>query len=231
LTEGVIFNGAQGKEGSIRHSFFVLLAFSVVTAEGLSGGIAGGTVGIGPFVAFPVSENASFRLGMGFLSFAREQKVDTISYDLDVSLKWIPLILDYNPGNSFFRLSCGLFINQSGADASYIPEFNVELGGHVYTPANIGEVAGRIAMQPLSPYLGIGIGKSAGNVSGLGIITDAGIAFTSYNVSLDHRGGDLPPGYEELLQEDLEMEADSLQAALDGLKIYPVLSVGVMYTW
>lgn len=202
-----------------------------ILSQGFTLGISGGTTGIGPVACFPLSEVTSFRLGMGFLSFEREQEVDTLSYQMDVSLRWFPLILDYNPGGSFFRLAGGIFINQSSADASYVPDFTVELGGHTYTPDNVGEVTGKVSMQPLSPYLGIGLGRPAGGNSGVGFLLDTGIAFTSFNASLNHVGGNLPPGLEEQLMEDLEMEADSLQNSLDGLKVYPVASVGLFYSW
>lgn len=200
-------------------------------AAGFDAGIAGGTTGIGPFVTFPVSEVFSFRFGMGFLSLEREQKVETITYDLDVSLKCFPLLLDLNPGRSFFRITGGFFVNQSSADASYIPDLTVEFGGHTYTPDNVGEITGKIRMQPLSPYLGLGFGRPSGSSTGIGFVMDAGVAFTSFDVSLAHEGGNLSPGQEEQLQEDLAMEADSLRDALDGLKIYPVLSAGIIYTW
>ena len=181
--------------------------------------------------AFPLSEVAYLRIGMGFLSFEREEKVDAISYDLDVSLKWFPMIIDYNPGGSILHLSGGFFLNQSRADASYLPEISIELGGHTYSPGNVGEVTGRISMQPISPYLGIGLGKPAGSGDGLKFLLDAGIAFTSFDVNLNHVGGNLSPGLEEQLQEDLDMEADSLEESLDNLKVYPVISAGLFYSW
>ena len=211
--------------------------FSVITgavfliAGGFSLGLSGGTTGIGPFAIFPLSEVASFRLGMGFLSFEREQEVDTLTYDMEVSLRWFPMILDYNPGGSVFRLSGGFFVNQSTADASYVPDFTVELGGHTYTPDNVGEVKGKVTMQPLSPYLGIGLGSAVRKETGVAFVLDAGIAFTSFNASLNHIGGDLSPGLEEQLQEDLDMEADSLQDSLDDFSVYPVASIGLFYSW
>lgn len=210
---------------------YLVSAVFLLLAGGFGAGISGGTTGIGPFAIFPLSESASMRIGMAFLSFGREQKVDTITYDMDVSLKWFPMVLDYFPGGSVFRLSGGIFVNGSSADASYVPDFTVEIGGHTYTPANVGEVKGSVTMQPLSPYLGIGLGGFPGAEPGIGFLLDAGVAFTSFNASLDHVGGNLSPGLEEQLQEDLDMEADSLQNSLDGFSVYPVASVGIIYSW
>jgi hypothetical protein len=166
---------------------------------------------------------------MGFLSLERDEKVDTLVYDLEVSLRWFPVLLDYSPGGGLFRLTGGLLFNGTTADASYVPDFTVELGGHTYTPEDVGEVVGEVEMQPVSPYLGVGLGGAGGK--GLRFLIDAGVAFTSYEASLGHRGGDLPPELEEQLDEDLAMEADSLQDALDDFQIYPVLSAGLMYSW
>jgi len=166
---------------------------------------------------------------MGFLSLERDEKVDTLVYDLEVSLRWFPVLLDYSPGGGLFRLSGGLLFNGSTADASYVPDFTVELGGHTYTPEDVGEVVGEVEMQPVSPYVGLGLGNAGGE--GLRFLLDAGVAFTSYEASLDHRGGDLPSELEEQLEEDLQMEADSLQRALDDLSVYPVASAGLLYGW
>lgn len=212
---------------------FFLLPFllSIVLAEGFTAGFQGGTTGLGPAVAFMMSETTSFRVGAFFLSLEREEKVDTITYDLDVSLKWIPVLIDWNPGGSIFRMSGGLLFNGSSVSASYIPDFSVEIGGHTYTPDDVGEVTGKIKMQPVSPYLGIGLGSPVGNNSGVRFVLDAGAAFTGFTVSLGHKGGELPPSLEEQLTEDLDIEADSLEDALDSFSVYPVFSAGIYYTW
>jgi len=194
-------------------------------------GLSGGTTGIGPIAGFPVSEEVSIRLGMGFLSLDRDQDVDTLTYDMEIGLRWFPVLLDYNPHGGLIRLSGGLMFNGSSADASYVPEVTVELGGHTYTPEDVGEVVGEIQMQPVSPYLGVGLGKPSGGSPGMRFLLDLGVAFTSFDVSLGHQGGDLPAELEEQLDEDLAMEADSLQNALDDFQMYPVLSAGLMYSW
>ena len=213
--------------------FMVLLTFlfSMVFAEGFTAGFQGGTTGLGPAAAFQISENTSCRVGAFFLSLEREEEVDTITYDLDVSLKWMPLLIDWNPGGSIFRLSGGFLFNGSSVKASYIPDFSVEIGGHTYTPDNVGEVTGKIKMQPVSPFLGVGLGRPISGVSGVSFILDAGIAFTGFTVNLDHIGGELSPALEEQLQEDLDAEADSLEETLEDLSVYPVFSAGLYYTW
>ena len=178
-----------------------------------------------------MSEEVSVRLGMGFLSLDRQQDVDTLTYDMEIGLSWFPVRLDYNPRGGLVRLSGGLMFNGSSADASYVPEFTVELGGHTYTPDDVGDVVGEIEMQPISPYLGVGLGRPASGSTGIRFLLDLGVAFTSFDVSLGHQGGDLPAELEEQLEEDLAMEADSLQKALDGFRIYPLLSAGLMYSW
>ena len=212
--------------------FFILpFLFSIMFAEGFTAGFQVGTTGLGPAIAFQMAETTSLRIGAFFLSLEMEEKVDTITYDLDVSLKWMPVLIDWNPGGSIFRMSGGLLFNGSSASASYVPDFSVEIGGHTYTPDDVGEVTGKIKMQPVSPYLGIGLGNLAGNNSGVRFILDAGAAFTGFSVNLDHKGGELPPGLEEQLTEDLDMEADSLEDALEDFSVYPVFSDGLYYTW
>ncbi len=215
----------------MRYLFLLASLSSMIFAEGFTVGFQGGTTGLGPALAFQISESASFRVGAFFLSLEREEKVDTITYDLDVSLKWMPVLIDWNPGGSIFRMSGGLLFNRSSVNASYIPDFSVEIGGHTYTPDNVGEVTGKIKMQPVSPYLGIGLGRPVTGNSGVRFILDAGIAFTGFTVNLGHIGGELSPALEEQLQEDLDAEADSLEDTLDDLSVYPVFSAGLYYTW
>ncbi len=174
---------------------------------------------------------AALSLCAGFLSFDKKQDVDTLTYDTEVSLHWFPMLLDYNPGGSLFRNTGGFLINGSSIDATCEPEVTVELGGHTYTPEDVGIVVGEVDMPVKSTYLGAGLGRYAGGSPGIRATLDAGVAFTSFYASLGHEGGNLPAELEGQLAEDLALEADSLNKELEDLNIYPVLSVGITYPW
>lgn len=194
-------------------------------------GAFAGTTGIGPYAAVSASGQLGVRLGVGSLKLDRVQTVGNIDYDLDLGLRWYTLLLDVNPAGGRFRVSGGVMVNGSVLDASYVPAMDVLLGNNTYSPEELGHVQGRIEMQPVSPYVGIGLGRPAGNGPGINLLLDAGVAFTSYEADLWHVGGRLPAELEQQLAGDLEMEADSLQEALDRISVYPVLSAGLMVSW
>ncbi len=205
------------------------LAAGPVLAVGV--GFSAGTTGIGPYAAIPASDNLGVRLGMGSLDLSRVQTVGGIDYDLDLGLSWYSLLLDVSPAGGRFRLTGGVMVNGSMLDASYVPKVEVPLGDNTYTPEELGRVEGRIEMQPVSPYLGIGFGSPSGSDRGLSLLLDAGVAFTSYEADLWHVGGSLPRELQEQLAKDLALEADSLQEELDRVSVYPVLSAGLMLSW
>lgn len=201
----------------------------MIVVSSMTAGFQGGTLGFGPFVSLPVSGSAALRMGIGLLSFRMDEKVDDIEYEFDASLKWFPMVIDWNPGSSLFRFSGGLLFNASRADVQYVPESATYLGQHTYTPENIGKLTGDITMRPVSPYIGLGIGGQ--QKPGLGFLIDAGISFTDFSVDLGHKGGNLSPALEEQLAEDIEMEADSLEDELNQMSVYPVFAAGLFYNW
>lgn len=182
-------------------------------------------------VAIPVAKQLSLRAGAGYLSVSMSPELNSLVYDMDIGMRWFPVLMDLSPGGGAFRFSGGVLFNGGAANASYVPTLAVELGANTYTPEQLGSVEGEIRVEPVSPYLGIGIGNPAGDGPGMRVLLDAGVAFTSYEVSFGHVGGSLPHELADQLERDLALEADSLQQTLNAYRVYPVISAGVLFGW
>jgi hypothetical protein len=67
-------------------------------------GVTGGSLGVGPQVAFRPSAYFGVRANAGFLTVSRDEEVDDINYDGDLDLNSYGAILDWFPLGGGFRI-------------------------------------------------------------------------------------------------------------------------------
>lgn len=206
----------------------LLVLTSCLTAGGTSLGLNVGTMGFGGEVNLSLGGDISARLGVDFLGIGRSDEIDDISYELDASLAWVPLLLDYNPGGGVFRLSAGLVMNLNDVTLESSSTGSIEIGGHTYSPSQFGKLITDIDSRGAAPYLGIGFGSRLPDKGSLAVALDLGAMFQSYRVTLSHEGGNIPPSLEEQFLGDLEEESHTVEDELNGsFGIYPILRLGI----
>jgi hypothetical protein len=112
--------------------------------------------------------------------------------------------------------------NDNRLSARSTPSGNVDIGGTVYTPSEVGVLSGRIGFDGTSPFLGLGWdwskSKQFGFTLDLGIV-DQG----SPNVDLAATGTLLG---DPAFASDLEAEEAELRDSLDDLDLVPFVSFG-----
>jgi len=219
----------MGKASAV--SFFLFAGVSSVFGGGFSLGSSLGTTGLGPQAAFSMSRFFTFRTAVEFMPLDVTVASEGLRYDMELDQVWLPILLDYSVGGSVFRTTAGLFLNLDGINASYSPESNVQVGQNTYTPQQLGTIEGDINFSPISPYLGIGLGVPVSGSPGLSVCLDGGVLFSSFSCNLRNLGGEIPVGLVEVLEENLQMAADSLESKLGLLKTYPRLSVCLLYSF
>ena len=102
------------------------------------------------------------------------------------------------------------------------PTVDVEIGDTTYSPADVGTLTGCVEIDGLSPYVGIGWGNPFTSNRRWGFTFDMGVAFTdSPDVSLTSTG--------IVSQADLSNEIKEIEDDLEGIKFYPVISLGLFY--
>ena len=206
----------------------LLMYASCSFAGGTSLGLNLGTMGFGGEVNLSLGGDLSARLGVDFLGIGLSDEIDGISYELDASLAWVPLLLDYNPGGGVFRLSAGLVMNLNDVVLESSSTGSIEIGGHTYSSSQFGKLITDIDSRGAAPYLGIGFGNRLPDKGSLSVAVDLGAMFQSYRVTLSHEGGNIPPSLEEQFLGDLEEESHTVEDELNGsFGVYPVLRLGV----
>jgi hypothetical protein len=193
---------------------------------GVSVGVTGGTLGIGPEVAYRFSDTLGVRGNATFLSVGRKVQSDDIDYDGKLKLGSGGLMLDVFPMHGGFRISAGARINSNHVGLRATPSTDVEVGDETYTPAEVGVLSGKVKANDLAPTLTIGwVGGAA---RGLSFGIEAGAMFQgSPRISDLSATGTLASNADfkaSLLREEREVEDD-----LDQYKVYPILQIALGY--
>ena len=195
-------------------------------------GVKCSTLGLGAEVNVGLTPNLNIRSGYNAFTHKGQSTRSNITYDYDLKLRSIPILLDWHPlgDDSGFRLSTGVLVNKN----------NIQGIGHVLTGAgysisdgwysteNIGTLTGSVDFNTLAPYLGFGWGNPFHAKSGFSVSFDVGVAFQGDpNISLVANG---PIASDQSFQVDLEQEKQSIRDEAGELRFYPVISFGLIYT-
>lgn len=189
--------------------------------EGLSIGVSGGTLGIGPEIAYDISESLGLRAQASFLSISREFSSDSITYAGTAKLQSGGLMVDYFPTNGGLRLSAGLRINGNKALAEATPATPVEINGRTYFPVQVGTLSGALKFKSVAPVATLGFRTRK---AGIAFNIEAGAMFQGRArvESFRASGGGVAAA-------DLAAEQASVQSDVSKFRVYPVLQLGLGY--
>jgi len=193
---------------------------------GLSLGVTGGTLGIGPELGYRASRNFGARASATFLGISRDVESDDVNYNGDLDLQSFGAVIDLYPFGGGFRLSAGARISDNKVKLTATPTGDVEIGDDSYTSAEVGTLTGRVEPKDFAPTLTIGWG--GGLTRGVKFGADIGVMFqgTPKVTELNASGSlaNTPEFKESLARERAEIEDD-----IDGFKFYPVLQFSLGY--
>jgi hypothetical protein len=99
----------------------------------------------------------------------------------------------------------------------------VEIGGTRYQGTDVGEVTGTLGTKDLAPYLGIGFGNVAKR--GLGFLLDLGVALHGTPEAALAASG--PIAGDPTFDADLDQQSADFQDAVDWVKFYPIVKIGI----
>jgi hypothetical protein len=206
-----------------------LLSCTIGCAD--SGGLAiagkAGTLGLGGELATAITSGVNARVGINALSFDYEGEAEDVEYDVGVDLLSFPAVIDLYPFNGPFRISGGALLNRNEIDLRARPTASEEIGGTVYTAAEIGTLHGDVEFDDIAPYLGIGWGNALDGDQKWGFLCDFGVAYIgSPHVSLSANGA---LASDPTFQQDLEREKDDIKDKWRRYRFYPVVSVGLFF--
>ncbi|MDJ0882444.1 MAG: hypothetical protein QNJ56_12410 [Gammaproteobacteria bacterium] len=224
----------------------LLLGSTSVNALDFGVGVKAGTVGTGAEISVALTETINARVALTDVSTDFDEDIEvsdaenqyTIDSNLDLDFGAQAILFDWYVFNGTFHVTAGVMKNDSTIDLSgtLIPDGsgNVLLGGTSYNVATDfvdPSITGKIsAGEDFEPYLGIGIGRKAGNGAGLSFSAEIGVMLMDPSVDLN-----APTATNPANQAQLDTDVDEAEASandeISDLEMYPILSVGLNYAF
>ena len=196
--------------------------------DGFGLGINLGTLGSGLNVShYLYKDYLTLRANINYLPYS--SNIDGNNYNINMNT--YGLLLDYMPFAGNFRLTGGLYYNNNSLQIAN--SGSTTFNGETYNGVDYSSLKGAVTFNPLSPYLGIGIGSKSAYAKerkGLYVSADLGVLYALPVVSLSatcnpSSGIDCNQFY-----NNLNMERNNLQNILNTYgQFYPVLDIGLGY--
>ena len=189
--------------------------------------LSGGTLGLGLQAGFGISERWNGRVGFNTFEVGEDFEEGGIDYSADLELQTFHALADWHPFRGGFRISGGLMSNGNEITGDAEVEGGDQVGNTTVPPGRGGRIGATIDFDSTAPYLGIGWGRALGSRTGLSFTADVGVLFQGEpNVDLRKEQG-LP----DVSEQDVEDEEADVEDELSDFDVYPVVSVGVVYTF
>jgi hypothetical protein len=209
-----------------------LLAFPGLAPADTSIGLRGGTLGGGVELSTALSQRAAVRLNADGYNRKQTSTHDNIDYDMKLKLQTVSLLGDWFPFANNFRISLGAMFNGNKFTLKGQPTGGTyTVNGTTYQASDVGSFDGRVDFNKAAPYFGIGYGRPIN--SGLSLIFDLGVMSQgSPKSKIDVTCGPAtPPATCSQLKSDAAAEQSKLDDSLHSFKYYPVISLGLAYTF
>lgn len=190
------------------------------------------TLGFGIEGIGAISPNFNGRLGFNYFDFSIDTEESNIDYDADIQLLSATALIDWFPSSrSEFRITGGIAYNDNRVDATAQSATTLDIGGVEFPAAAVGQLEGEATFpNTISPYVGIGYGNPVKRDRRFTFSVDLGVLFTgSPEVDLNATGPATSLIDASVLNDAIEREEDDVEDDLDGLSIYPVLTLGISY--
>ena len=209
-----------------------LLTFPGVAPADTSLGIRGGTLGGGVELSYALSQRAAVRLNADRYNRTQSSTQDNIQYDMKLKLQTASLLGDLFPFANNFRISAGAMFNGNKLTLKGQPTGGTfTINDVTYNAADVGSLDATVKFKKAAPYFGIGYGRPIN--SGLSLIFDLGVVFQgSPKSKIDATcGAATLPATCSQLQSDAAAEQSKLDDSLHKFKYYPLISLGLAYTF
>lgn len=190
-------------------------------------GAKSGTLGIGGELTKKVATDINARVGFNMLDYNFDGDIAGIEYDLGLDLRSFSALVDWHIFDGPFRITGGILSMNNELDLDTVFNQSVTIGDTTYTSTEVGTLSGRMDLDGVAPYIGIGWGNPVGRGRRWGFYSDFGIAFGNSPDVVLHATG--TRAGDPTFQADLAEEARDIEDDLDFLKFYPVMTAGLYF--
>lgn len=189
-----------------------------------------GTTGIGADVTVPIVSNwINLRLGYNWFEFRPSINEAGIDYKANVDFETVPLLVDLHPLHGNFRITAGVFYNNTELNLRATPTGSFDIGSQNFSAGSGISLLSTVDWEnEFAPYFGIGWGNAADDnfldlPIAIGFSADLGFYYQgSPRVTLSQVGGAI-----SVPQAQLDAEAAQLEDSLSDFKFFPVVTVGI----
>lgn len=196
-------------------------------AEGWAAGAKAGTLGFGAEIYKSFGPVVNGRLALNAFSFDDTGTEDDVTYDYDVELNTMGVMVDWHLFRGAFRVTGGVLANGNEVSLTGKALGDFIIGDTPYTPEQVGNLTGTVDFDSTAPYLGIGWGNPVAMGNRLSFNVDLGVLFTGAPAVALAADGALASDPD--FQANLKREEQNLEDDLSDLELHPVIAVGVTY--
>ena len=195
-----------------------------------------GTLGGGIEYVHAISPKFAIGIGYNGFSFDDDLEEGGINYDADLKMQNFSIIGDYHPFANGFRISAGITNNGNEFALNATPMEGgdeIQVGSGSYGADDVLEsLDGLISFKSTAPYLGIGWGHPPKSGKGWSFDTDLGVLFQGSPIaSLTATCVDADSAECTELQNNVAEEEISFKEDSEEFDVFPVVTVGVSYTF
>jgi hypothetical protein len=190
-----------------------------------------GTLGLGVGLDFSLSKTMDLRIGVAGGNLHKDLSESDVDYHATWHLANAPVLLDWHPGSSAFRLTGGIIANANKYSLTAKPTSSgtFTFNNVTYNASEVGSATGDVKFQTVAPYLGAGFGRSTGGSAGWSFSMDFGVMYwgkpkSTLNVTC---ASGVPAARCSQLQSDVNAEADQLEHDIQNMRWYPVIQAYV----
>lgn len=201
-----------------------LFGSSQLSAQGFAIGVKASTLGLSFELDKSILENLNLKAGGAFFNYTHDGGggSDDYTYEGKLELSSFFLLADWFPFGNSLRITGGALVNLNKANVVLVPSKSYTVGGDEYSPSELGSLTADVDFNPVSPYIGLGIGNPVSGNSGLKFTFDIGTIYQG-SPTVDLTGTGL---IEPSAAPDQEAQ---LEDNISWFKWYPVVSFGLMY--
>jgi len=193
-----------------------------------------GTLGLGIDFAVPINQNFYARVNINTGKFNINTSREGVNYKNTLNLFTAGALLDYYPcPKNSFRMSMGAYYYSNKVKSIGTPNLgNYNIGGRVYSSAELGSVDINLKFPNFAPYIGLGYGGKEIH-KGWNFAMDIGLMYhRKSDLSMKvNRSNVITNARYNTIIKDAEKERQNMQDELNKFPFYPVLMIAINYNF
>jgi hypothetical protein len=208
-------------------TLLVFISSNIYADLGTAIGIKVGTQGFGLDARFPTTRNLYTRIGANYFQYSNDLDTSPMNYRGRLSLFTVPLMLDYHPTGSGFKISAGVAYNGNKVTLKTTTSKTVYINNHRYTPTELGEIKSTVKFgNDIAPIISLGYDSSFLSDGSLSFNFEAGLMYAGDpKVKVSATGN--ARNHDQQISDLRANIKKSIAPNKKYLRLFPILSIGV----